>query len=225
MTLRHAIKLHQHRGNKLITPPAEEPVTTDELKSHLRLSGSDEDAYLSALITEARTTIEDQLNLAMVDQTWEVALDNWGHSSASWWDGVRDGAMADVFAPDAKSSVEMPRYPLDSVTSVKTYDEDSTETDVTVATTFDVDVYRVPGRLTLKAGATWPVATRANNAIIIQYIAGYGTASDVPAPLKRAVRQLASYMYEHRGDGCSAGEALADSGVMSILDAYKVKEV
>lgn len=225
MALRTPPKLHQHRGTKLVAAPVEEPVTITELKTHLRLSGSDEDTYLTALIIEARTTIEDRLNIAMVDQTWEMALDNWGRGDDYWWDGVRDGAMGDLFAPNANTSVGLPRWPLSSVTSVKTYDEASAETIVTIATTFDIDTYRTPGRLTLKSGSTWPVATRANNAIIIRYVAGYGDASDVPAPLKRAVRQLAAYMYEHRGDGCSAGEALNDSGMKSMLTAYEVKEV
>lgn len=225
MSLRTTEKLYQDRGNKLITAPAEEPVTVDELKSHLRLSGTSEDTYLTALISEARLAIEDQINIAMVDQTWEVALDRWGAANTPWWDGVRDGAITELYAASASASVELPRWPLGSVTSVKVYDEGSNETSVTVADVFDVDTYRTPGRMTLKSGSTWPVATRASNAIIIRYVAGYGGASDVPATLKRAVRQVAAYMYEHRGDGCSAGQAIADSGAGALVAQYEVKAV
>jgi uncharacterized phiE125 gp8 family phage protein len=78
----------------------------------------------------------------------------------------------------------------------------------------------------LQRGATWPVALRANNAIEIVYTAGYGAdASSVPAPLRRAVKQLAAYLYTHRGDMCDMGDAMHDSGAGSIMGQYKIKRV
>jgi uncharacterized phiE125 gp8 family phage protein len=112
------------------------------------------------------------------------------------------------------------------VDSVTVYDEDGNSTAVTVSTTFDVDTYQVPGRITLQRGATWPVALRANNAIEIVYTAGYGSAaSSVPAPIKRAVKQLAAYLHTHRGDMCDMGDAMTDSGAASIMGQYKVKRL
>ena len=82
--------------------------------------------------------------------------------------------------------------------------------------------------MTLKSGATWPVALRANNAIEISYTSGYGdAAADVPAPVKRAVKQMAAYLYQNRGDGCGcdASEAFNDSGAASLFSAYKVVKI
>ena len=84
----------------------------------------------------------------------------------------------------------------------------------------------MPGRATLKRGAVWPVAMRANNAIEVVYVAGYGdAATDVPAPLKRAVKQLAGYLYAHRGDGCDVEDAYSKSGASGIVGRYKVLKV
>ena len=47
----------------------------------------------------------------------------------------------------------------------------------------------------------------------------------MPASLVRAVKQLAAYLYSHRGDGCEAGDALIGSGAGAILDRYKVVRI
>ena len=86
---------------------------------------------------------------------------------------------------------------------------------------FDVDTYSQPGRITLKAGQTWPIATQSNNAIEIDYTAGYGTSeTNVPVTLQRAVLETAAYLYSHRGEGCSAEEASKKSGAMGVLQPY-----
>ena len=48
----------------LINPPAVEPVSLDEAKAHLRLGGSDDDDYLSALIVAARLQVETAIRRA-----------------------------------------------------------------------------------------------------------------------------------------------------------------
>lgn len=226
MSLRQTTKLFDYRGNVIQTHPTIEPVTLDEFKSYLRLSGSSEDQQLVDLIEEARQTIEDLLGIALITQTWKMAIDRWPTQREPWWDGTRQGHIGMMNGPAAMSSLRLPRYPLQSVTSVTTYDEDSNATSVTVADVFDVDAQQAQGRITLRSGATWPIALRANNAIEIVYVAGYGDdAVDVPAPIKRAIRQLAAYLYSHRGDGCETGVALKDSGAMSAINIYKVAKV
>jgi uncharacterized phiE125 gp8 family phage protein len=227
MSLRPAIKLHSHRGNRLTAAPAVEPVTTAEVKTQLRITGSDDDAYIAdQLIPEARQELEDITGIAFITQSWQLTIDRWPAAQEKWWDGVRQLPMSEIYTGNSTASADLPRYPLQSITSVTVYDEDSDATAVTVATTFDIDTQRLPGRITLKRGVTWPVALRANNAIEIVYVAGYGaTAVEVPAPLKRAVRQLAAYNYEHRGDECDPKDAYAKSGAKGIMDRYRVVEV
>jgi hypothetical protein len=43
----------------------------------------------------------------------------------------------------------------------------------------------------------------------------------VPAPMKRAIKQLAAYLYSHRGDDCDPAEAYVASGAESLMAQYK----
>jgi uncharacterized phiE125 gp8 family phage protein len=122
-------------------------------------------------------------------------------------------------------SLVIPRWPLASITSITTFDENSNSTSVTVANVFDIDIYQTPGRLTLKRGQTWPVALRANNAIQIIYVSGYANAAAVPSPMKRAIKQLAAFLYSNRGDDCDPSQAYVDSGAQAIMAQYKVARI
>lgn len=223
MTLRHAPNYWQYRGNRLTAAPAVEPVTLAEVKAHSRIVGTSDDAFLTDAIEEARQEIEDATGMAFITQSWQLTLDRWPMQDDQWWDGVRDGHRN--MLEGGKASVYVPRYPLQSITSVTTYDDDGTSNAVVVADTFNVDTQQFPGRLTLQHGASWPVATQANNAIEVVYVAGYGaTAADVPAPIKRAIRNMVGYMYEHRGD-CSTGDAYEHSGAMKTMARYRARMI
>ncbi len=219
MTLRPTVSLYQHRGSVLVTPPTAEPITAADLRLHLRTDAADfPDA--GTYITDARQEIETITGVAFLTQTWRLALDCWPAGGEQWWDGVREGAISELYGANTLRSIALPRWPLASITSVTTYDEASNSTAVTVANVFDVDTYRNPGRLTLKRGQTWPVALRGSNAIEIVYVAGYTSAANVPAPMKRAVRQLAAYLYAHRGDECDPKVAFEASGAASLMGSY-----
>lgn len=224
MTLRPAIPLYQHRGSVLHTAPASEPVTASELRTHLRVDATElPDGEANGLISEARQMIEDEYGLAFISQSWRLTLDHWPAASEAWWDGVLQIHRNEIYGGTA--SLELPRWPLASITSVTVYDEDSNATAVTVGTTFNVDIYSTPGRMTLQRGATWPVALRANNAIEIIYVAGYANAAAVPATFKRALKQLAAFLYTNRGDSCSPSEAMEKSGADQIFGIYKPQRV
>lgn len=225
MSLREPVSLYQHRGSVLVTAPASEPVTATELRSHLRADATElPDADANALITDARSEIEAITGLAFLTQTWRLALDRWPTGGEAWWDGVRDGAMSELYG-NAVRAIAIPKWPLASITSCTVYDEAGTSSAVTVANVFDVDTYSIPGRMTLKSGAAWPVALRSSNAIEIVYVAGYTSAANVPAPMKRAVKQLAAYLYAHRGDDCEPREAYVSSGAEAILGTYRPMKV
>lgn len=225
MSLRPSFNLYQDRGSRITTNPESEPVSLMEMKRYLRIDDNSDDIVLSDQIIEARRFIEDQIGLAFISQSWRLALDQWPAGGEAWWDGVREMSITELYRSNVLQSVTLPRWPLVSITSVTTYDEDSNATAITVANVFDVDTYRTPGRITLKRGQTWPVALRANNAIEIIYVAGYANAASVPMTMKRAIRQLAAFMYNHRGDDCDASQAFADSGAASLVDQFKVMRV
>lgn len=227
MALRTTGREYQMRGNVQTTPPAAEPVTAAELRTLLRETATGlPDAEADDFIAEARQYIEQMTGIAMITQSWTLTLDCWPKTGIPFFEGVHQGSVNDLYASGRNARLDLPTYPLQSITSVKTYDEDGTETAITVANVFDVDTYQKPGRIGLKVGASWPTALRGTNAIIIVYVAGYGdAASDVPAPLVAAVKRLAGYLYSHRGDGCDPDDAFVRSGAASMVKAYKVWRV
>ena len=225
MSLRPSVPLTQHRGHVLETPPAVEPVTASDLRDQLAETADGlPDAQADALIAEARELIEQMTGLALITQTWRMALDHWPAGHQQWWDGVRQMAITELYAPNSLRAVHMPRYPLQSVDAVTVFDDAGNDAVVNIAATFDIDTYRRPGRMVLRNGATWPIALRNSNAIEIEYTAGFGdTASAVPAILKRAVKQVAAYLHQHYGDECVPEDALG--AARGLLDAYAVKRI
>ena len=206
MALRKKKRLYRGNGNILVTAPAIEPVTADELRAHLRETASGlPDTEADELIKAAREAIERAIGIALISQTWGMTLDSW---------------------PARARSVDLPRYPVSSVSDVMVYGSDGVGTAVVINDVFIVDTTRAKGRLSLKYGASWPIAAMSANSIQITYVAGYGAAhADVPADLRRAVKMSAAYMYSNRGDGCDAGTALAASGAASIVSAYRVARI
>lgn len=162
---------------KLITAPAAEPITTAEAKSHMHISGSDDDTYIDTLISGARQELEARSRRSFVNTTWEIAV---------------DGVPCDDY-------IVLPYAPLSSVTSVTWYDEDGTGTALSSSTDFHADTYSIPGRVVLKRDATWPWDTdlRTANSIVVRYVAGYGAnAAAVPTGIKNAVKQLVKATYD-----------------------------
>lgn len=214
--LRGGRNIFQHRAHQRTVAPTAEPVTVSEVKEHLRLSLPDEDKYISSLISQIREEFEELTGLALLGQTWELTLDYWPGPSEPWWDGVRVASITAIHGDRSLDFVELPRHPLTAVTAVSVSDEGGNETAVDVANTFNIDTASKPGRMILKDGKTWPIATRNRTGIEITYTAGY---TSVPAPLKRALLNMIAYAYEHRGD-CSAADAYAKSGARSVARSY-----
>lgn len=166
---------------KLITAPAVEPVTTTEAKSHLRVDLSADDTLIGTLITAARQMAENYTLRALCTQTWDL---------------YRDGFYMqgrDI----APSAVTIPRPPLQSVTSVTTYDGDNVAT-VFASSGYLVDTASEPGRVVLADGEAWPTDLRSANGVVIRFVAGYGVAADVPQQIKQAILQTIGHLYENR---------------------------
>lgn len=219
MSLRPRTTYNQFRGHVLTEPPATEPVSLSEIKSQLRIDGTDEDALLDTYIASARELIEEFTGLAFLSQEWRLTLDRWPAGREPWWDGVQQGAIGDLYQRGRAAEVFMPRYPLAQVDEIRVFDLNGSPSAVNVSDTFIVDTAQRPGRLVLRFGATWPVVLENATGIEIEYTAGYPSAAVVPAPMRLAVLQMAAYMYEHRGD-CAGEDAYRKSGAKSLIAPF-----
>jgi hypothetical protein len=180
---------------KVITPPAIEPVSVDEVKLHTRINYDVEDSILSKWISTAREMAEDYQRRAFISQMLELSFDNY-----------------------PVMPIRLPRPPLIELKSIKIYDYEGTETvlyneaDNPVTTTtegeaepstnadFIIDTASEPGRIGLAFGKVWPATTlRALDSVKIRYAAGYGlTAAAVPACVADAIMLYCAYRNENR---------------------------
>lgn len=153
--------------------PAAEPVTLADVKAHLRLDRDSEDDLLGGLIRAAREEIERSAGLALIEQKWRLALDEW----------PREGCVA------------IPLHPVREILSVTAYGSEG-EASLIDPSACQADLASRPARLHLEGP---PGALRAMNGIEIDFAAGFGeAATDVPDLLRRAIVLLVAHWYEFR---------------------------
>lgn len=161
----------------IYSEPAIEPVSIADAKDHLRVSGNDEDAYISSLITAARQQVENTCGRALITQTWDMWVDQF---------------------PYSMDYVDIPKAPLQSVTSI-TYVDTAGATQTLSSSVYTVDSDSIPGRVYLAYNQTWPDVRSQRKAVKIRYVAGYGpTKEDVPLPIRHAMLLLIAHFYENR---------------------------
>ncbi len=186
----------------LKTSPTSEPVSLAEAKNFLRIIDSDDDALINSLIIAVRQKAETWMRRALITQTWTL-----------WLDASPDGL-----------NLSIPLSPLQSVTYIKSYNL------VNVASTFDVIKYFVdtastPGRVALNDGQTWPTALRRINAMEVEFVAGFGPASNVPETIKQGILQWIKLLFANKSKLYESDEStsgLLESNRLAIPPAVIV---
>ena len=164
----------------ITTEPTTEPLTTQEVKDHVRVDISDDDDYIDALITAARKSAETFTNRQFITATYTLNLDRFPRG--------KNGTV-----------IKLSRPPIVSVTTVKYFDIDGAQQTLVADTDYQVDVLSEPGRLAPAPSTFWPsVQAQRLNPIEIIYIAGYGAAGAVPQGIKQALLLLVGHWYERR---------------------------
>lgn len=182
---------------KLITPPSEEPLTLTEVKLHLRVENTDDNALITALIVAAREQAESITARALCTQTWELVLDAF---------------------PEA---CVLRHSPVQSVTSVDYLDTDGASQSLTLADTL-LDSESTPGYLVPGYGKAWPATWCVPNAVRVRYVSGYGAADDVPQSIKAWMLLCVGTLYAQRESFIVGHEtaALPDRFWRSLLDPF-----
>lgn len=184
----------------LIDGPGSEPLTLVEIKAHLRVTHADEDTLIAAYLRGARRAIETRTGMTLLQQTWEAA-----------WP-----CFPGVSADNPRGGFVMPRPPLLSVTSVKYIDSGGTETTL-AASEYTVDARAFPGEVVLAFDKSWPVTRDVPNAVVIRFVAGFGTEGGaVPESIRDAVRLETGDRYRLREDADTEG-LVSRGAVRSLL--------
>ena len=168
----------------VVTGPAEEPVSVEEAKTHLRIDQGDEDVWLDTAVRAVRERVERVTGRTLVTQTLEVTGDGW----------------------PAGPVLVLPRPPLVSVVSIKYTDAAGVEATL-ASDDYYVDTRSTPGRVVLKAGKSWPgTALREANGVGVRFVAGYGaTRAAVPAEIRAGMLLALGELYENRENTAPPG--------------------
>jgi hypothetical protein len=212
---------------QLITAPTKLPITLAELRNELKVDSDNtvDDALMYGLIRTAVDSCENYTRRSLMTQTWTLWLDRFDTRPEPWWDGVRDGSLSELVGH--KRYIEIGKSPVQSVTHVKTYDDNDSATTMS-SSDYQVDTVSRPARLALRNGKTWPATVlRPLNGIEIQFVAGYGdNESSVPQALRQGMLKLCVHLYENR-EQVNIGNIVTTIpfGVEALWGQYKVQSL
>lgn len=182
---------------KVITPPQVEPVSIAEVKEQIGIADTIGDALIARRIVHARTKSEGYTDRAFITQTREIR-----------WDCFR----AKHELPSALTIV-----------SVKYIDPDGAEQTLG-APNYALDAYPFVPVLKAAYGVSWPSTRAEENAVRVQFTAGYGPRStDVPAPIKEAMILFVGHLMNHQKQS-ESGILISriPYAVRDMLDDYKI---
>lgn len=193
----------------LVSESTTEPVSVADFRTYLRMGSTDstaEDILMGSFLTAARQKAENITKRSFISQTWKLVLDEF---------------------PGNEGEIELPRPPISTVSTavVITYVEDTTAGNTTTvgSTVYTIDRDSSPGRVYPSYSNDWPSSVRdQNNAVTIQYITGYTSAS-LPAAVTNWIKMVAADLYENR-QSISEGQTyrIPRTYVDGMLDEYLV---
>jgi uncharacterized phiE125 gp8 family phage protein len=179
----------------LLTPPAAEPLLLGDARAFLRVEHDADDELIASLVAAARGEVELATRRVLVTQTWRIVLHRWPPSGR----------------------IVSPASPLRTLEAVRVFDAEGAADELDPGA-FLLDTSSVPGVIAFtRAGL--PAPGRALAGIELDVTAGYGDATDIPAPLLQAVRLLVARSYEQRDR--VAPDALPDM-VMKLIAPFRV---
>lgn len=156
----------------VVTPPDPLPVTLEEAKVQCRVLGSDHDDRLTALLEAAIAHVEHWTGKALGTQTLRT--------------------FYDAFS----TALQLPRGPVQSISSVKYYDEYGVEQTAS-SSLYVADMVSDPAWVVLASDQSWPATLSRANGVSIQYVAGF---AEVPADMKMAVLMLVEAWFDGRDE-------------------------
>lgn len=181
----------------LVTPPAVDLLSLDDLRDHCRVDGVEHDDALTRAGAAAEAMLdgpEGMLGRALVTQTWMDAADG--------FDGFR-----------------LSLAPVQSITEVAYTDADGA--DQVLATGWRLVETGAGASLALEDGETWPAVASRPDAVRVTYSAGYGAPADIPAAIQAAALLLAGHLFEHRAAVQSQQAHEVPITVNALLGRYR----
>lgn len=165
-------------ANKITVEPSIEPVTLAEAVKYCRGNIGIEDDIFNALIAVATEQVESITEHRMIIHTSEQYFDGWPRNN--------------------EFCLRFP--PLDTVNSLKYYDEDGTLQTWAASNYWVINNSKHEGFLRIKPGSTIPTLENGRpQAIVVNYDNGYGaTAASTPETFKTVIKMFVNDLYYAR---------------------------
>ena len=208
----------------VFTAAASEPLTIPEVMAHCRIDVNNDDSLLPILISSARAAAEQQLHRYLITQTLDAYFDGFPRYSCNNQRYYTDGYPSFLTDGQSHSNYLILLPPLQSVTSIS-YVDDNGATQTLAADQYLVDSKSTPARITPAYGVSWPTTRIQNGAVIVRFVAGYGTASSVPACVKNWMLIRIKTLYENRDQitvGTNGLVMIPSEFIDSLLDSERV---
>jgi uncharacterized phiE125 gp8 family phage protein len=157
------------------------------------------DPMLGMLIKAARKVSENVTGRGLITQTWERVLDKF-----------------------PSKEIEIGMLPIQSVTSLKYYD-DASVLQTMDAADYVLDVDTLPGWVLPAQDVTWPTTLDMAQAVIVRFVTGYGSAgSSVPAEIRMWISAQCAAAYNNP-DALMDGKYACLPFIDGLLDAYRIR--
>lgn len=152
------------------------PVSVESCKLDLKIQHNADDELLEDYIAAACALVGGKSGIVgkvLTAETWQLKL------------------------RAASGCVVLPLSPVQSITSISYFDTENT------AQTLDVEDFYLYGDedtafIEPKTGVVWPAVYARRDAITIRFVAGFGTAAEIPKNITRAIRLIVAHWYENR---------------------------
>lgn len=162
-------------GLKQTVAPTREPLDRDEVKDHLRITSSDEDAYVDRLIVAARQAVEETTKRQLITATWKQTFEQF-----PVWE------------------MRLDRPELIAVSSITYVASDGTTT-THGSSEYTTSTLDHVGVITPAWGKSWPTARCQLDSVTVTYTAGYGaTPATIPQAIRLAMLLLIGHWHENR---------------------------
>lgn len=170
----------------LITAPASEPVSPEEIKAYLRVTTPDDDNLISSLMVTARHALEARAGIAFLHQDW-------------------------VYTQEISQYAEicLPLSPVSAINLIQIKNTNDAYIDISL------DEFEIELGLTATLSPTDPfqllhyLDASSTKSIKIGFTAGFSSKDQIPADLRHSLFLLTAHFYENR-------ESASEERVFSI---------
>jgi uncharacterized phiE125 gp8 family phage protein len=179
---------------KVTSAAAQEPVSLDEMKQHLRVEHMVEDGLISVLIAAARSHVEMILGRSLVSQGLELTLGSF-----------------------PSGAIKLQRPPVASVASV-TYRDSADVVQTLPPESYLLFPHDVEPLLMPAYGVAWPSTAVRPGAVQVAFTSGY---ESIPADIVVALKLLVGHLYRNREAVTEDKLKETPMGVDLLLQPYR----